>query len=274
LTAERPDPERRATRRIAVGIEYVGTGYCGWQRQDHARSVQQQIELALSAVADEPVSVTVAGRTDAGVHALGQVAHFDTAALREPRAWLLGANSQLPADVNLTWVREVDRSFNARRSATARTYHYLIFNHPVRSALVHQRCWWLPGVLDLDAMTRALPGVLGEHDFSAFRAAECQAKNATRDLQRFALGRHGDRLIIECRANAFLHHMVRNLVGSLVRIGRGEQPPEWLRSLLEGRDRRAAGMTAPACGLYLSRVHYPVPLGIPAPRPAWWHDLG
>ncbi len=273
MTAKQPDPERRATRRIAVGIEYIGTSYCGWQSQQHAHSVQQQVEAALSAVADEAVSVAAAGRTDAGVHALGQVAHFDTVAWREPRAWLLGANSQLPADINLTWVREVDPAFDARRSAQARTYHYLILNSPVRSALAHQRCWWLPGVLDLDAMRSAVPGVLGEHDFSAFRAAECQAWTAIRELQRLELRRHGDHVVVECRANAFLHHMVRNLVGSLVRIGRGDQSPQWLQAVLEGRDRRAAGMTAPACGLYLSQVHYAERFGIPQPRSAWWRDL-
>lgn len=272
MTAERP-ARHSAIRRIAAGIEYLGSAYCGWQSQEHARSVQQQLQVALSSVADEPVSVFAAGRTDAGVHALGQVAHFDTTADRPSRAWLLGANSQLPEDINLTWVREVGPAFDARRSAYARTYHYLILNGPVRSALGHQRCWWMPRALDVGVMNRAASSVLGEHDFSAFRAAECQARTAVRDLQRLALRRHGEQVIVECRANAFLHHMVRNLVGSLVSIGRGDRPPEWLGVLLDGRDRRAAGITAPACGLYLSEVHYPRELGLPPPRTAWWRDL-
>jgi tRNA pseudouridine38-40 synthase len=268
-----PDLNDPAPHRVAFGLEYDGSRYCGWQRQEHAVSVQEQVEAALSAVADEPVTAVAAGRTDAGVHALGQVAHFDTGARREPRAWLLGANSYLAADINLTWAREVAPVFDARRSADARTYHYLILNSSVRSALQRERCWWLPGVLDVNAMACAAPLVLGKHDFSAFRAAECQARSAVRTLLCFSLRRRDDHIIIECRANAFLHHMVRNLVGSLVQIGRGDRPPGWLRTVLDGRDRRAGGMTAPACGLYLSEVHYPDEFCVPTPRTAWWRDL-
>lgn len=255
--------------RLAIGIEYDGTRYCGWQRQEHAPSVQAQLEAALSRVADEAITANAAGRTDAGVHALGQVAHFDTVAERPPRAWLLGTNSNLPPDVSVSWVVPVAADFDARYSAIARTYEYLILNAAARSALHHHRAWWLHGELDVAAMQAAAPLVLGEHDFTAFRAAQCQARSPRRDLQMLEVRREGPFIRVSCRANAFLHHMVRNLVGSLVRIGRGEERPEWLRQVLEGRDRRAAGMTAAACGLYLARVHYPEACGIPAPT----HDL-
>jgi tRNA pseudouridine38-40 synthase len=218
-------------------------------------------------VADEAVAVSAAGRTDAGVHAVGQVAHFDTGAVRDERAWLLGANSNLPPEVSVSWVREVPPVFDARYSAVARTYRYLILNRGARSALYHHRAWWVHGALDLGAMQAAAPLVLGEHDFSAFRAAQCQARSPMRDLQLLELERRGAFILVTCRANAFLHHMVRNLVGSLVRIGRGEEPPGWLATVLESRDRRAAGMTAAACGLYLARVHYPEAATIPAPGP-------
>jgi tRNA pseudouridine38-40 synthase len=259
--------------RLAIGIEYDGTRFCGWQRQDHGLSIQAAVEDAFSRVAAEPLNVGSAGRTDAGVHATGQVAHFDTNARRELRSWLLGANSNLPTDVSVTWVQEMPASFNARYSAFARTYHYLILNQAVRSALQRDRAWWVHGDLDLAAMQAATPPMLGEHDFSAFRAAQCQARSPVRDLQALDVRRSGPFILVECRANAFLHHMVRNIVGSLVRIGRGEAPPDWLRSVLDSRDRRAAGMTAAACGLYLTRVHYPAEFNIPEPRPFQPGDL-
>jgi tRNA pseudouridine38-40 synthase len=249
--------------RLAIGLEYDGTGFCGWQRQEHAVSIQAAVERAISLVADEPVSVNAAGRTDAGVHATGQVAHFDTGATRVPRSWLLGANSNLPPGISVSWVQAVAAGFDARYSAVARTYRYLILNRAARSALYRHRAWWLFGELDVGAMQAAAPLLLGEHDFSAFRAAQCQARSPRRELQQLSVGRWGPFVVIECRANAFLHHMVRNIVGSLVRIGRREEPPEWLRAVLDGRDRRAAGMTAAAEGLYLCRVHYPAALGIP-----------
>jgi tRNA pseudouridine38-40 synthase len=252
--------------RLAIGIEYVGTAFCGWQRQGHARSIQAAVEAAVSRVADQPVVVAAAGRTDAGVHASGQVAHFDTDAERSERSWLLGINSNLPADVSIAWVRPVAPGFNARYSAVARTYRYLIFTRDVRSALRHERVWWVHGRLDLGAMQAAAVQILGEHDFSAFRAAQCQARSPMRQLQRLALGRDGPLVMVECRANAFLHHMVRNIVGSLVRIGRGEVPPGWLREVLESRDRRQGGMTAEPGGLYLTQVHYPPEHGIPEPE--------
>lgn len=259
--------------RLAIGIEYDGSRFSGWQQQDHALSIQQTVAQAFSRVADEPVTVNGAGRTDAGVHALGQVAHFDTLAQRDLRSWQLGANSNLPPDVSIGWVREVPASFDARYSAIARTYRYVILNSPTRSALYAQRAGWIWGALDLAAMQAAAAQILGEHDFSAFRASQCQAHTPTRDLQQLDLQRRGSFILVTCRANAFLHHMVRNLVGSLVRIGRGDERPEWLREVLDGRDRRAAGITAAAAGLYLVRVHYPPELGIPEPPGAVPGDL-
>ncbi|MCC7257459.1 MAG: tRNA pseudouridine(38-40) synthase TruA [Gammaproteobacteria bacterium] len=250
--------------RLAIGIEYDGTAFCGWQRQAHAGSIQAAVETAVSAVADEPVAVNAAGRTDAGVHACAQVAHFDTGARRSLRSWLLGVNSNLPAQVSVAWVREVPETFEARYSALARTYHYLILNRDARSALHHDRAWWVTAALALAPMQAAAAELLGEHDFSAFRAAQCQARSPRRELQRLVLTRQGGFIVVECRANAFLHHMVRNIVGSLVRVGRGEAEPGWLGRVLRERDRRAAGMTAPACGLYLTAVSYPEHFGIPA----------
>jgi len=259
--------------RLAIGLEYDGTRFRGWQRQGHGPSVEAAVEEALSHVADEPVKVAAAGRTDAGVHALGQVAHFDTSAHRTARSWLLGANSKLPPDVNARWVQEVATTFDARYSAIARTYHYLILNEATRSALRRDRSWWVHGNLDLMAMQAAAQPIVGEHDFSAFRAAQCQSRSPVRELQRLDLWRSGPFVVVACRANAFLHHMVRNIVGSLVQIGRGDERPEWLGSILEGRDRRAAGMTAPGCGLYLTHVHYPTDCAIRDPEPFRPGDL-
>jgi len=259
--------------RLAIGLEYDGTRYCGWQRQSHGDSIQAAVEDAFSGVADEPVTVTTAGRTDAGVHATGQVAHFDTRSHRALRSWLLGANSNLPRDVSVSWVQEVPVNFSARYSAVARSYHYLILNRGARSAIHRDRAWWICGDLDVGVMQTAARLLVGEHDFSAFRAAQCQARTAVRDLQCLEVRRAGSFISVHCRANAFLHHMVRNIVGSLVRIGRGEESPEWLQTVLLGRDRRLAGVTAAACGLYLTRVHYPAHLAIPEPPPFRPGDL-
>lgn len=250
--------------RLALGLEYDGSAYNGWQVQSHAPSVQGALNRALSAVADAPVSTLAAGRTDAGVHALGQVVHFDTPVVRGQKAWQLGANSQLPDDMAVLWVREVPAGFHARHSALSRSYRFVVLNRPVRPALERLRAWWVRLPLDADAMQEAARCLLGEHDFSAFRAAGCQASTPVRRLLSLEVRRQGERVVIDCRANGFLYHMVRNIAGSLVRVGLGETDPDWLGELLAGRDRKAAAPTAPAQGLYLAGVEYPEELGLPA----------
>ena len=249
--------------RIALGIEYDGTSYNGWQRQNNGIGVQQRLEEALSLVADQPIEVHCAGRTDTGVHASGQVVHFDTQANRPDRGWLLGANTNLPPDINVGWVRRVDDAFHARFSATARSYRYRILNRLQRSALYRHRAWWVHQRLDEARMHEAAQRLLGEHDFSAFRAAGCQASSATRDVMRVSVVRRGDWVTLAITANAFLMHMVRNITGTLAAIGQGEQPLEWLGEVLESRDRTLGGVTAPAHGLTLVSVEYPADFGIP-----------
>jgi tRNA pseudouridine38-40 synthase len=251
--------------RLAVGIEYAGTRYAGWQRQQSAPSVQAEVERALGQVAGHPVAVTCAGRTDAGVHALGQVAHFETEAERPLRGWLLGTNGHLPPDIALTFVVPAADGFHARYSALARTYRYLILNRPTRAALLNQRALWRHAPLDAERMHEAAQALRGEHDFSAFRAAECQSRVPIRRLDRIEVRRAGDLVTVEVTANAFLHHMVRNIVGSALEVGEGARPVEWLAELLGSRDRRAAGPTAAPGGLYFARVDYPAGLGLPAP---------
>jgi tRNA pseudouridine38-40 synthase len=249
--------------RIAIGIEYDGTGYVGWQRQKSGIGVQERLEEAVAAVANESVEVVCAGRTDAGVHASGQVGHFDTGAERTGRGWLLGINSNLPDDINVTWVREVDDDFHARFSAEARTYRYLILNRLVRSALYRKRAWWFHEPLDEAAMHEGGKMLLGEHDFSAFRAAGCQASTATREILSLDVNRNGPWLALTVTANAFLQHMVRNITGTLVKIGSGERPPAWAGQVLESRDRKAGGVAAPAHGLVFRSVRYPDRFGVP-----------
>ncbi|MBV9696977.1 MAG: tRNA pseudouridine(38-40) synthase TruA [Gammaproteobacteria bacterium] len=255
--------------RIAVGLEYDGSAFAGWQSQPGLRTVQALAEQALSRIAAEPLCLTCAGRTDAGVHALAQVAHFDTHAERTPRSWVLGANSELPPDVSVRWAQVVPEHFHARYSAEARTYRYLILNRPARSALQRERATWVHRPLDVAAMAAAARHLEGEHDFSAFRAAECQAKSPVRRLESLRVERSGERVWIEATANAFLHHMVRNLVGVLLSIGRGEAAPAWAAELLAGRDRTQAAATAPAHGLYLWRVRYPQAFALPAAEEGW-----
>lgn len=251
--------------RIAIGIEYDGTAYNGWQRQKSGTGVQEVVEAALAQVANHPVEVVCAGRTDTGVHASGQVAHFDTSAERATRSWLLGANSNLPDDVNLAWAQPVPDAFHARYSAEARTYRYLILNRMLRSSLYRNRAWWVHDPLNEARMQAAADLLIGEHDFSAFRAAGCQARTAVRDLRRLDVRRSGDWLALTVTANAFLQHMVRNLAGVLVAVGAGERPPGWARDVLLSRDRTLGGVAAPAHGLTLVRVDYPVALGVPSP---------
>lgn len=251
--------------RLAVGIEYDGTAYNGWQRQKSGLGVQERVETALASVANHDLEVTCAGRTDTGVHASGQVAHFDTTSQRSARGWLLGANSNLPDDIALTWVTDVPGDFHARFTATARSYRYRILNRLVRSALHRQRAWWVHQPLDAGRMHEAAQALVGEHDFSAFRAAGCQASSAKRYVREVAVTRQGDWITLEITANAFLQHMVRNITGTLAAIGTGEAPVHWAADVLEGRDRTAAGIAAPPQGLTLVGVEYPASLGLPAP---------
>ncbi len=251
--------------RIAVGVEYDGSDFAGWQSQDGQRTVQHTTERALACIAAAPVALVCAGRTDAGVHAQGQVAHFDTEAIRPPRSWLLGANSELPADVSLSWVHPVPEHFHARYSAQARTYRYLILNRTARSAL-HRRQWaFVHRPLDAARMAQACGALLGEHDFSAFRSSQCQAKTSVRCIERLTVQRSEDRVVIEITANAFLHHMVRNIAGLLIAIGRGDAPPGWTGQVLASRDRTCGAATAPPEGLCLLGVRYAAAFGLPDP---------
>ena len=249
--------------RIALGIEYEGTDFCGWQRLSHGPSIQTAVEQALSFVADEPIEVTCAGRTDSGVHALCQVVHFDTQAPRSERGWMLGVNSRLPASVALRWAKPVPDKFHARFSAQARRYRYVILNRPMRPALDARFVTWERMPLDADTMREAANALLGENDFSAFRSAQCQANTAMRNMQEIDVRRHGDRIEIQIQANAFLHHMVRNIIGSLLPVGRGERPREWIAELLDGKDRTAAGPTAAASGLTFLKPLYAHGFGLP-----------
>jgi tRNA pseudouridine38-40 synthase len=249
--------------RIALGIEYDGTSYNGWQRQNNGLGVQQRLEEALAIVANEDIEVTCAGRTDTGVHASGQVVHFDTSAARSDRSWLLGANTNLPADINVSWAQPVSDEFHARFSATGRSYRYVILNRLQRSALHRHRAWWVHQPLDERRMHAAAQQLVGEHDFSAFRAAGCQAGSAMREVTAIRVSRERDWVYLDVSANAFLMHMVRNITGTLAAIGHGEQPVEWALDVLEGRDRTAGGVTAPPHGLTLVAVDYPPEFAIP-----------
>jgi len=249
--------------RIALGIEYDGTDFSGWQRLSHGRSVQAEVERALSFVAAHAVEVACAGRTDAGVHARCQVVHFDSDAVRTERAWVLGANSRLPRDVAVLWARPVADAFHARFSARARRYRYTILNRPVRAALAARFVTWERVPLDAAAMQRAAQALVGEHDFSAFRTVACQANSPNRHVREISISREGDEVRVEIEANAFLHHMVRNIVGSLLPVGRGERGEDWPGELLRGRDRSVAGPTAPASGLTFLAPRYPPQWNLP-----------
>lgn len=242
--------------RIALGIEYCGTGFRGWQSQAGGGTVQDALESALGQIAGEKIGVLCAGRTDAGVHATHQVAHFDTNVERPLSAWVRGVNSQLPDGVAVRWAQPVGDEFHARFSARGRRYRYLLLNRPQRPGLWQGRLGWFHLPLDLAAMQEASLRLLGEHDFSAFRAAECQAKSPVKTLHEAQVRRQGDCIVFEFRANAFLHHMVRNMVGALVYVGKGAHPPEWIAKLIAARDRSQAAPTFSPAGLYLSGVGY------------------
>ncbi|MCU0622206.1 MAG: tRNA pseudouridine(38-40) synthase TruA [Gemmatimonadales bacterium] len=250
--------------RIAAGIEYDGRRFRGWQSQPDERCVQDVVEAALAQVADAPVRLHCAGRTDTGVHALGQVVHFDADVERPERAWVLGANTALPNDVGVLWARRVPDAFHARFSATRRRYRYLILDRSARSALLAGRVTWIHRPLEAGKMAEAAQALIGTHDFTSFRAIGCQAKHPVRTVTELSVRRHGALIEIAVSANAFLHHMVRNVVGVLIAIGRGDAPVGWAREVLERRDRTAGGVTAMPDGLYLERIDYPAAFGLPA----------
>lgn len=249
--------------KFAACIEYDGSQFYGWQRLSHAPTVQEAVEHALTKVAAEPIAVTCAGRTDTGVHGIGQIIHFETAAIRPERGWLFGTNVNLPDGVSMRWIQPVADDFHARFSAYARRYRYIILNREARPALLQKRVYWQHNRLDVDAMHAAGQVLIGEQDFSSFRAAGCQARHAIREITELQVSRDRDFVYVDIVANAFLHHMVRNIVGSLVKIGAGEKPREWLAELLSWQDRTKAGITAPASGLYFVHVSYPEVFGLP-----------
>jgi tRNA pseudouridine38-40 synthase len=250
--------------RIALGIEYDGTRFCGWQRQRTGRTVQGTLEDALGSIADHPLATTCAGRTDAGVHATGQVVHFDSLATRDSEAWIRGTNTLLPADIRVRWSREIETAFHARFGARRRHYRYAILNRGEGSALLATRVCREHADLDVSRMREAAAMLVGEHDFSTFRAAACQARNPVRTVYTLEVTRSGRFVYLDVVANAFLHHMVRCIAGVLLGIGRGDAAPGWARELLAARDRTAGGVTAPAHGLYLVGVGYPARYGLPA----------
>lgn len=259
--------------RYALGVEYDGTHYHGWQRQDGVISIQAELEAAISKVADHSLEVICAGRTDKGVHALQQVIHFDTHAIRTDHAWLMGINRYLPPTINVHWIKSVDLDFHARFSATARRYAYVMYCHPMRPSLLRDHVTWIYHKLDIGAMQNAAQYLLGEHDFSSFRGKDCQAKTTIRTISQLSLIERSPLLIIDIKANAFLHHMVRNITGSLLAVGMGNKKPEWIKEVINACDRKRAAMTAPAEGLHFWGVDYPAQYNI-SPLPAFsWFNL-
>jgi tRNA pseudouridine38-40 synthase len=248
--------------KIALGVEYDGTAFHGWQFQGDVRSVQECLQAALSKVANHPVTVHCAGRTDTGVHAAGQVVHFETQAVRSSRSWVLGSNANLPGDISVSWARQMPVDFHARFSAIGRHYHYQMLNRGVRSALWRGRATWIHHPLDEQVMQRAAKHLVGTHDFTSYRALACQAKHPMRTIHRLDVDRQAKIITIRVHANAFLHHMVRNIAGVLIAIGKGEQGESWTREILELRDRTKGGVTAPPQGLCLTRVDYPEKYGL------------
>lgn len=243
--------------RIAAGIEYDGNDFCGWQRISHSRTVQAELEKALSKVANHTVQCVCAGRTDSGVHAQQQIIHFDPDVMRPDHAWLLGGNSYLPKDISIRWAAAVNDEFHARFKAEARSYRYVIFNSAVRPAILAGKVTWVRKPLQVGAMQEAAKCLIGKHDFSSFRASGCGANTAVRDVIKTEVTRAGDFIYLDIKANAFLYHMVRNIAGVLISIGQGDNSPEWTQQLLQKKNRTHGGMTAPSDGLYLVSAHYP-----------------
>lgn len=250
--------------KLAACVEYDGTAFCGWQRLSHASTVQTSVEKALSEVANEKIEVVCAGRTDSGVHASGQIIHFETKAERPLRGWLFGSNVKLPDGIALQWVQGVADHFHARFSALSRRYRYVILNRWAKPAILKNKVAWYHHHLEAEAMHQAAQALVGEHDFSSFRASGCQATHARREIRSIQVLRQDDFIYIDIVANAFLHHMVRNIVGSLLEVGSGEQKIAWMAELLAQRDRTLAGMTAAASGLYFVYVEYPAHFDLPA----------
>jgi len=253
--------------RIALGLEYDGSAFSGWQTQANGRGVQDVVEAALAQMAGHRVATICAGRTDAGVHARAQVVHFDTDTKRPDQAWIRGVNAHLPQTVAVCWSRLMDLTFHARFSAHARRYDYWIYNAPVRPALLCHRVGWVFRPLNIDAMCEGAQALVGVHDFSSFRSSQCQAATASREVQRLEIERFGQLVRIRIQANAFLHHMVRNIVAVLVDVGSGRQAPEWVGQVLRAKDRTVASATFAADGLYLSAVHYDQAFGLPSVIP-------
>ena len=243
--------------RIALAIEYDGSEYHGWQAQTGLRTLQQSLEDALSRVADSPVSVVCAGRTDTGVHALNQIIHFDSDSTRSVRAWVYGTNAYLPKEMCVKWSREMPDEFHARYSAVSRTYRYVIYNTPIRPALLRRQVTWQYRQLDHVKMHEAAQCLIGEHDFTSFRSVECQSNSPMRNIHCIEVTRQADRIMIDLTANAFLHHMVRNIAGVLMAVGMGKSPVSWVQTVLDAKDRREGAETAPAYGLYLVNAKYP-----------------
>ncbi len=250
-------------QRVALGVEYLGAHYHGWQVQPAVPSVQGCLQDALSRIANHPIEVVCAGRTDRGVHATQQVVHFDTTAKRSVRTWQQGVLSLLPSDIGVIWSHEVDSTFHARFSAQSRGYRYVLFNAEYRPALLHGRVSWFPRPLDVARMQDAAMHLIGEHDFSSFRGRDCQALTPMRHVQSIRITQSGVYIYFDLVANAFLHHMVRNIVGTLFQVGMGKRPVEWVLDVLSARRREAGGITAPADGLYLTHVQYPAHFSLP-----------
>lgn len=266
VVADTPWPE--GMQRIALGIEYKGSDFHGFQVQPNGvKTVQQALENALSVVADEPVTLVCAGRTDAGVHATNQVIHFDTLAKRPHKAWVKGTRPHLPDSISVRWAQDVAPQFHARFSARHRTYRYLLADGKTSSALLHDQVTWSARPLNIELMRQGAGYLLGEHDFTSFRATQCQAKSPVRTIDYLHLARRGDLIVLEIKANAFLHHMVRNIVGVLMAVGTGDKPPSWVGEVLSARNRSVGGVTAKPYGLYLVAVDYPSEFNLPSLLP-------
>lgn len=264
--------------RIALGVQYDGSSFCGWQSQLHGKTVQDELERALREFTQMPLKTVVAGRTDTGVHGLGQVVHVDTELDRTDASWIRGTNAFLPATIAIQWAKPMPDAFHARFSAFERTYYYVLYVHPVRSPMLAARVGWIHASLDVDAMRDAAAHLIGEHDFSAFRSSQCQAKTPVKHLYQIDIRQDGHFVHFRFRANAFLHHMVRNLMGCLVAVGRGRETSAWLADVLASRNRDSAAPTFMPDGLYLAQVSYPAQFDVPAaqtgsvPWSAIWND--